>query len=162
MISKNVLWGWVAGIIDGEGYVGIRCSKGRDGIPKWFKPFVRVGTTDKATCNRLLFVTKVGSVRLLRRKTRAGKPVWEWSAYCRQASEFCQTVLPLLVCKKKQAEAIVKLGLLNESRHGYNRAPLTKIEWTKRLKLKSNAHDANHDVRHKRVLYRYGEKSVQS
>jgi hypothetical protein len=92
--SSYAAWGWLAGIIDGEGHIATE------------RPAIVVGMTDEATINRCREITGVGSVkrRVIGRKT----PLYFWAVYSANARDVAWLCLPFLVTKREAARKLVE------------------------------------------------------
>ena len=100
---------YTAGIIDGEGNIGIYANMSRKHNPV-LKLRVRVNSTDEWLVHWLK-QTYGGSVGYADLGTRLGKnwkPVWWWTISCRKALLFIEAVLPYLRMKKPQAEIAIR------------------------------------------------------
>lgn len=89
--------GYVAGIIDGEGYVTLS----KEGYVRLI-----VASTDEALCRWLQDETQAGTVtrQYGRRHRRTGRaPAYYWRCFGRQALGIIGAVEPLLIVKKRQA-----------------------------------------------------------
>lgn len=98
---------YIAGIIDGEGYIGIYRSKDR-----YLRPVVNVANTSEVLIDQLRRMTGIGAKY---KKTHHMKSCWSWSV--RKFSEIrglLEAVLPFLVVKRKKAELLLEFLLLRE------------------------------------------------
>jgi len=90
---------WVAGIIDGEGWVGTGKSQGTNG------PRVSVGSTDEIMAPELQRMLGGSLCRKPRRNRWKTTVVWDiWSLPVVRA--FCEVIGPRLRVKKRQAEVL--------------------------------------------------------
>ena len=93
-------WGWLAGIVDGEGCLSVR-RNGR-------MPSIAVGMTDETAVRRCHAITDVGSVII--QKTSRQKPLYLWRVYGHDALDVAWLLLPLLITKKAAAVAMIETG----------------------------------------------------
>ncbi len=89
--------GWVAGLIEGEGWIGIRRKTA---------PVVQIGMVDLDVIRRLRDWSGVGTVRQRSRRTVTGKRVFYWTVYKRDdAGALLETLLPLFGERRSKAAA---------------------------------------------------------
>ena len=111
MAVKKTIKAWTAGIIDGEGYVGLVNRKGR----KKKQPTVDVFNTNMLILNRLK-ENFGGYLYLNKRPSRPNsKPCWQWTLKGRKCVVFLNKIKPFLCGKLDKAEMVIKYGeyLLN-------------------------------------------------
>lgn len=111
-LKGNTLLAYTAGIIDGEGSIGLHRKFQRTSPTsqkKSIQMVVAVGNTNEWLIN-LLYMQFGGSLRL--RKPRADMPnqkkLWEWSITNNKASNFLALILPYLTIKRPQAELAIQ------------------------------------------------------
>jgi hypothetical protein len=130
---------YAAGIIDGEGSISAsvspRCAKN-------FRIHVAVGMCDREVPDFLAQVFG-GKVRLEKRKTGAGKSVFTWTIYCRNAAEFLALVLPYLRVKRDRAEDAILLASMMRNRVEVMRTPFGEGEIAARMEIASRIKAAN-------------------
>lgn len=99
---------YVAGIIDGEGYIGI-CKRHRKMYSKGytFQLSVSVCSTDEWLCTWLGFAFG-GSVALRFPGNSKHSPSWNWQIRTKQAGQFLKLIVPYLKIKRPQAEIAIK------------------------------------------------------
>jgi len=112
-----------AGIIDGEGNIGIYANTGKHGFPA-FKMRVRVNNTDEWLIHWLKenFGGSVGMVDRGPKYNRNWKPSWWWTISCRKAMLFLEMIFPYLRLKKPQAELAIKFQKAKSRERGRNRS----------------------------------------
>ncbi len=115
---------YTAGIIDGEGNIGIYPNTSH--LTKAGKTVhrmrVRVTNTDEWLIHWLK-ENYGGSIGVVDRGTLYGrnwKPAWWWTLSCNPALRFLKLILPYLRLKKPQAELAVRF---QEGKHGRGRGP---------------------------------------
>ncbi len=127
---KNTDWAYIAGIIDGEGCIGIRKN-----VPELgrFKAVVTVANSNKLLIDYLysLFGGSCNEYQD-KRKYKSGryrKPVWFWRIGDKQAELFLRQVYPYLLIKKPNADLIFKLReTFGTYRGSHNGVPSNIIE----------------------------------
>mgnify|MGYP001610624870 CR=1 FL=1 len=98
--EEKPFWVWVAGIIDGESYIGIELKHRRVFEEQLI---LRVQMLDSRAIQRLREITHVGSVRQQKAGYGNRKPTFVWTAINNQAEAVLKTCLPLLVVKRPHA-----------------------------------------------------------
>lgn len=102
---------YFAGLIDGEGYIGLEnCGKG------WYRPCIRVKMTCRQTVEAIRAYFMVG--RVVHRPLSVSspyykpthKPQWEWYARRKDALAVLERILPYLITKKRIAETLCGKG----------------------------------------------------
>lgn len=97
---------YIAGIVDGEGYIGIKTShheRGRRG----YRLCVTVTNTDLWLMNHLKFAIGGGLV-MLHKTPVSRQQCWQWQISDKKAGEFLKLILPYLHLKRPQAELAIK------------------------------------------------------
>jgi len=113
---------WLAGFIDGEGYIGLT-KKGER-----FQVIVRIGTTHRAT---MLYVSTLLGAPLY--TDRKNKPNWKdcyiTVIYDHRAELLLKSLLPYLITKREQVLAILEYRkTINSGNNQFNRAPVQVIQ----------------------------------
>ena len=102
---------YVAGIIDGEGCIGIRHSH-RDNRPTQyhdFSPFLTVAMNDVAVLEKCINVIGAGKITTKHRKEENRKPTFQFDLSGGAAIKVLSMVYPFLVGKKDQAKIVWRL-----------------------------------------------------
>ena len=102
--------GYIAGIIDGEAYIGV--DKSWDTVTRGngCSPFYRANVQVKSTDARIIdfLIEYVGGYhRIERRQTVNGRTVFVWAIYGADAATVLTAVSPYLVGKREQADIII-------------------------------------------------------
>lgn len=107
MAWKKTDLAYAAGIIDGEGNIGIYANTSRNGYPV-YRMRVRVTNTDEGLIHQLKenFEGSIGVQNWAEGKNR--KPAWYWTVSCNPALRFLSLVTSYLRLKKPQAELAIK------------------------------------------------------
>lgn len=116
-MSRETDLAWAAGIIDGEGHIGLYLSRTNTGNCYVLK--VAVVNTNLKMLERLKSIFNGGSINVRIKKQSHHKQQWCYYACSKKAERVLQSVLPYLVAKSDQAE----LGLLSRKyirQHGIN------------------------------------------
>ncbi len=103
---------YLAGIIDGEGsiYIGNFSCNPTSKLP-YYQTNIQVANTDKGLIDWLL-KTFGGLVNTRTRKQMPGnsrKQVYIWTATGERLTHLCEEIIPYLICKKRQAEIMLKM-----------------------------------------------------
>lgn len=96
---------WAAGLIDGEGCIGIypfKSGTSRYGAHYQLALYVRM--THEQTINRLLDMFQVGSVHHATARALRHKDTWAWTCYSEHALFVLKLIQPYLVTKAKEAQ----------------------------------------------------------
>lgn len=100
---------YLAGIVDGEGYIGIKRQRRKGCTNAMFHERIQVRMTNAAAI-RLLTATLGGWYYRERKPQVDGrKRLYLWSASDRMARSILQTLLPYLRIKKRNALVVLKL-----------------------------------------------------
>lgn len=119
---KQVQLGWIAGIVDGEGYIGL-VPNTKHGIT----PRVDVSSTTKCMQDQLhsLVGGYIGEKK--RKNCPTYKKLWNWALWAVESvGPFLKVIGPLLVVKHRQAEVVLKFC---ERRTKARGMPYTKEDW---------------------------------
>jgi hypothetical protein len=107
--------GWAAGIIDGEGSIGVYCNNHRH-----YKLQITVANTDPRMVLKLQDILG-GAVCTHKRQLSTRKNYFIWSASARQAHEILEILLPFFVAKKEQAMVALEFARLINPIRGQNK-----------------------------------------
>lgn len=108
---KGVTLAYLAGILDGEGHVGIHLEK-RQGY-HYAVARIAVGMTNEAAVRALARVFG-GTAKKRPPGLRGRKPVFLWQVTNKLATKVAKTLLPYLVVKAPQAACIVALDHMKQ------------------------------------------------
>ena len=103
---KRADLGYTAGIVDGEGCIGIYSPNTKRKHTK-YRLTVSVANTQEWLCQWLKFAWG-GRVRLAKTGKPNSLPLWEWQISAKQAGEFLKLILPYLKIKSPQADIALK------------------------------------------------------
>jgi hypothetical protein len=110
---------YVAGLIDGEGYIGIMESHG------YYAARADIGMAEVALpLLNWLHARFGGSVCQSRAESEKWAAAFRWSLHGKRAAAFCRCIAPLLRLKRRQAEIVSQPGLdgsMKEEIHRLNR-----------------------------------------
>ena len=102
---SNVTKGYLAGIVDGEGYIFIVFSKSTQN----YLCGVYIKNTDKELLD--LFAKYFGgNVTFHKRSKPNHKDTYQWVCFGNKAAKLCKQILPYLIIKRKQAELLLKFS----------------------------------------------------
>lgn len=110
--------GWTAGIIDGEGTIGIAISRANR-KPTGYRLNVRVGNTDIRMLNALQRLWG-GSIATSRQNSKHGyRDFYVWSLISLDAQRMLKMVAPHIVTKRAQAQVAIRLQRRIKGRFGH-------------------------------------------
>jgi len=121
-MRKNELIAYLAGLVDGEGYVGIKKQKPRpDTINCLYHERIQIRMVDEIAIK--LFKQTFGGnyYKETEHSKYSKKPLYCYQATDRLASQIIRKLLPYLLIKKRQAKLILKLRKSKESRESLRR-----------------------------------------
>lgn len=138
MIPENVTisptdLAWAAGLIDGEGCIGIypfKSKTSRFGANYQLALYVRM--THEQTVNHLRDIFNVGSVHHTAAKQPRRNDIWAWTCYSKQAIFVIEFVKPYLVTKAAEAQIAVEFRS-EPTYSGYTTVPRVVHERRKAL-----------------------------
>lgn len=110
---------YIAGLMDGEGCIGIYKNRKHSGKGYTYQLYVSLGQANEWICQYLKFA--FGDSITYYNKTRGRQPYWQWSTTTRKALNLLQQVLPYLKLKRPQAELAIKFQLAKKHRSEYER-----------------------------------------
>jgi len=125
---------YLAGIIDGEGCIGVYKAKDKG---KYLKYFVCVVV--KNTSEELIFWLKEnfgGHIKFQKTKNKKWKDCWGWHVNSKKAVTLLKKVLPYLIVKKEQAELSIKFQK-KVKRYGVMGVPKDVLEERESFYIKS-------------------------
>ncbi len=134
---SDVQASYLAGLVDGEGYVGITVARGSKSAlttigRESHRLNVSVRMTDVAPLHRSADWTGFGSVKAKTAAAAHHRPVHEWTIWSRQAASVLLALLPWLCVKDGQARLALEFQALMRM-PGSN--GLTEHEWGERRRL---------------------------
>jgi len=100
---------WLAGIIDGEGYIGIVQQPRKDTDKKFnYTLVVKVASTDAEMIPTCFEWTGIGNVGYKESKNPKWADARTWQIANRQAKYFLEAIEPYLIVKKNQARVALE------------------------------------------------------
>ena len=125
MISQ-ILLAYLAGIIDGEGYIGIKKYSGKNCVSPTFHERIIVCMSEKYILD--IFKKNFGGsihIRIFKNKIiKTNKIGYAWEASDKKAANIVKIFLPFLRVKNKQAKIVLKL---RKSKEIYKRSSHKKM-----------------------------------
>ncbi len=116
MISQTLL-AYLAGIIDGEGYIGIKKYSGKNCVSPTFHERITVCMSEKYILD--IFKKNFGGyihTRKFKNKIiKTNKIGYAWETTDRKAANIIMVFLPYLKVKKEQAKIVLKLRKSKET-----------------------------------------------
>ncbi len=134
---------YLAGIVDGEGYIGIKRTKWtpqkekQNGIKSdRFTERIQIRMTDESAI-RLFRDTLGGNYHKELPKEHSKLSLYCYSASDKRACEVLQKLLPFMLVKKRDAELVLKLRELKNKPHSYGngKGKMTKEDIKERYDL---------------------------
>ena len=116
-ISQTDL-GWVAGIMDGEGFISILRGKNPDRLYL----SIGVGNTDARIVKKLHFLLG-GSIDSTRQYHPKYKTIWMWRLNGKEACKILTVIMPFLVSKREEAYLALEFGTTLRGYHRGNPVP---------------------------------------
>ena len=110
MVSKTDL-AYLAGLIDGEGYIGIKKSRKRDMVSPSYAERIQVRMVDENTIAFLAYELG-GSYYREQPHATNGRPLFCYQASNLKACQVLEAVLPWLRVKRESALAVLQLRAL--------------------------------------------------
>lgn len=100
--------GWLSGILDGEGCIGLYRSLRASGRLIYF-PTVSVVNTNKTLIDTISYLTGFGTVYEYGSRTTGDKKIWRWqSSSVPDILDFLLEMQPLVIAKKPQINTLIK------------------------------------------------------
>jgi len=127
-VADRLVRAYLAGIIDGEGYIGI-CRRYTGRAKKWSPAYsvrMSLSMTDREPVELFAF-TFGGSLR--RRYRPPHKPIWELTLTCRRAATVIRALLPYLRAKRRQAETVLAFDDLRRESRAHRRTVAGEHHW---------------------------------
>jgi hypothetical protein len=107
---------YCAGIVDGEGCIGIYQNRKADSGRSITYSAVVVVAMTRPEAIEFLAATFGGALRQDRRKTKTGKPVYRWVLHIKEAVALLEIICPFLKVKKANAENVLEYSKYISSR----------------------------------------------
>ena len=116
-------WSYFAGIIDGEGYLGLKIQRKRK--QHHIQSYVAEVSVSNTNLELINWIHKNFGGRILTENIRKGKwkIVYIWRAYSNEISSILRNVKKYLIVKKEKAECILdyrKTIILNQGNRRWN------------------------------------------
>lgn len=123
-LKSEAVWAYCAGIIDGEGWIGISRlrTKGRKGSPSESNVYeflqfqIQVMNTSEAMVDFLH--ANFGGYKTYGKRPNK-KPYYKWGIRHSDADEFLKKIYPYLVAKRDQAEVVFRFRATFGERRNY-------------------------------------------
>lgn len=113
---KDTEAAWLAGILDGEGFIGVVCAKrGRGSEKRYYKPTIIVSMTHEETISRIVELVGGRVYKKPRPKDRPNsKQAYDWHCPKSVMSEFLCAIQPYSVTKRKSIDLLLLFLMLSE------------------------------------------------
>jgi hypothetical protein len=107
-MTRNEKLAYLAGIVDGEGYVGIKRGRRRDAINFIYHERIQVRMTDE---DAIAFLAKTlgGSYYRESARCKNGKPLFCWQASDARGALILAELMPFLRVKRAVAKTVLRL-----------------------------------------------------
>lgn len=132
---------YLAGLIDGEGYLGLIPSRGKDLVNKSFEPVIKIGMTGELSYQYFMHLKKYygGTVETRKKKTKGGRIAFTYVLKSKaKVLRLLKDIHPYLIVKRDQSELLkefCRLPMTHPKHNNYNHdSYLRKIEIYKELK----------------------------
>lgn len=99
---------YLAGLVDGEGYIGIKKARRKDAVSAIYHERIQVRMIHEGSI-KLLADTLGGSYYRETMAQRRGRPLFCYQASDALAADILRKLLPYLVIKRSSAETVLKL-----------------------------------------------------
>ena len=104
---------YLAGLIDGEGYIGIKKARRKDAVSPIYHERIQVRMVHEGAI-RLLADTLGGNYYLEQPHARGGRLLYCWQASDALAARILTAVLPYLIVKRESALTVLALRTSKE------------------------------------------------
>lgn len=105
----NKIWRvWLACLLETEGCLGIHKNT-RSGQTPRFNVDIRVSMTDIEYVKKAFDITKLGSLKPQKRRTKSGKRVFAWRVGGAGVEKILNLCRPYLLIKHRQADLMLRL-----------------------------------------------------
>lgn len=106
--------GYLAGLVDSEGCIGISTTRSKQSLSDSYKINVSITNTDENLID-WLYNTIGGSIVTLALKNNC-KQTWRWNLYGNNAYLFLNYLIDFLIIKRKQAKIAIEIRKLQVNR----------------------------------------------
>lgn len=109
--------GYIAGSFDGEGNIGISCTRSPYGHLT-YRPMSAVHNTNIVFLNHLKSLTQIGVIEPSREGSTTRKPTYKWTLRQPEMLYLLPKIIPYLIIKSRQAEYVLELISLEPNTKG--------------------------------------------
>ena len=102
---------WLAGFIDGEGYIGVRKSQG------WYSLCITIGNTHLKSVENCKFLAPYFRGPYADKRRPPRRPAWRVTVQGKKAQEVLREIYPYLITKKRQAAIALSFPVGNGGRN---------------------------------------------
>jgi hypothetical protein len=110
---NEVTVAYLAGLIDGEGYIGIKKSRRADAVSPIYHERIQVRMVHEGAI-KLLASTLGGNYYFEKAHSASGRPLYCWQASDAMAARILTVVLPHLIVKRESAQMVLALRTSKE------------------------------------------------
>ena len=124
--------GYIAGLIDGEGYIGIKKVRSKDAVSPVYHERIQVRMIHEGA---IKFLTKTLGGNYYCEKAHAsnGRSLFCWQASDALASHILRRILPFLIVKKRVARTVLQLRASKEDPEARRRGSPAKRTMNPRI-----------------------------
>lgn len=131
---KNTTIAYLAGLVDGEGYVGIKKSSTRlDCVNPQYHERIQIRMVDEPAIKLFQKVFGGNYYKETASSKYSKRPLYCYQASDKLASKILKTLLPYLTIKRRQAILILKLRRSKESPSAQRRGSPSRRPMSKRI-----------------------------
>lgn len=105
---KRTTLAYLAGLVDGEGYIGIKRTHRKDCVSPIFHERIQVRMVHEGSI-QLLKETLGGNYYCEQARSHLGRPLFCWQASDALACDILSKLLPFLVIKRDSAKTVLEL-----------------------------------------------------
>jgi hypothetical protein len=105
---KHTTIAYLAGLVDGEGYIGIKRTKRKDCVSPIYHERIQVRMVDEGAI-QFLKENLGGNYYHEQARSSLGRPLFCWQASDALASRILKTLLPYLIVKRESAITVLEL-----------------------------------------------------
>lgn len=109
--KKDTAYAYAAGLLDGDGYIGIPPKKNR----RPGTPTIVVEITSPEALKFLQDLFEVGAIHRCKKRKPHHRQSWRWTVKYRQAYGVAQKISPYMVIKKDKVYCILSYYKINKS-----------------------------------------------
>ena len=110
-ISSTLDMVWLAAVVDGEGWIGIRERSKNKG---YYYSLLEITNTNLEFLNKVVSITGMSRIYSKKRKNKKWKDTFRWILEGDRVVDILTQIIPFLIIKRKQAELAILLQNTNK------------------------------------------------